>query len=285
MSIAGGIDLAVDRLAEMGGGQAMQIFTQSPRRWQPTEREAERLARFRRRRRETGVDYVLCHGVYLINLATADRRLHERSRRALLATVDVAGELRADVCLHVGSHAGRGVEAALDRIARALEPALDRLSGRSHLLLENCAGGGGTVGRSIAELETIIDRLAGHRRLGICLDTCHLWATGVDITRPDAVEALVADVRQRVGLRRVRALHVNDTPDQLGSNRDVHANIGQGRMRDGLAALLGHAAFSGLPAILETPGRDGRGPDATELRRLKALCRRSSTRRIPRSGT
>ena len=167
VSIAGGIDLAIDRLESMGGGQALQIFTQSPRRWQPTQHEPGRLARFRQRARQGGVRYVVCHGVYLINLAASNRRLYERSLKALLATVEVAAQLKADVCIHAGSHGGRGLERALDPIARALEPALERLSGRSFLLLENCAGGGATVGRSLAELEAIIDRSGGHRRLGI----------------------------------------------------------------------------------------------------------------------
>jgi deoxyribonuclease-4 len=273
VSAASGIDLAVDRLEALGGA-ALQLFTQSPRRWLPTDHDPERIQRFRTRRREVGVRYVLCHALYLINLATSDRRLYERSRDALLATVDVAVRLEADVVLHVGSHGGAGLETALDGIRRAIEPALERASGTTHILLENCAGGGGTVGRSIGELAAVVDRLDRAPRLGLCLDTCHLWTSGIDITDRSAVDALVGEIDERIGLDRLRALHVNDTRDLLGSNRDVHANIGQGRLGERLGVLLSHPAFRDLPAILETPGRDGRGPDAAEIRMLERLCAR-----------
>lgn len=275
VSTAGGIDLAVDRLEALGGGQALQLFVQSPRRWQPTKHDPERLERFIARRREAGIRYVVCHALYLLNLATSDRRLLQQSRKALLATVDMAVRLEADVVIHVGSHGGRGIDSALERITKSIEPALRRISGESRLLLENCAGGGGTVGRSIQELATIIDRLGRHQRLGICLDTCHLWASGLDITDPRVVEELADETRRRVGLERLRVLHVNDSADPLGSNRDVHANIGHGKLRAKLAVLLNHGAFRHLPAILETPGREGKGPDADEMRNLKRLCARA----------
>lgn len=270
VSAAGGIDKAVDRIEALGG-EAMQLFIQSPRRWQPTAHEPQSIERFKARRREAGVRYVLCHALYLINIATSNRPLYERSRKALIATIDVANQIDADVVFHVGSHGGVGVEPALGRIAHALEPAVERLSGGTHLLLENCAGGGGTVGRSIEELAAVIDRLRGQRRLGICLDTCHLWSSGIDITDSSVVDRLADDVARGVGRSRLRAVHVNDTSDPLGSNRDVHANLGRGRLKQKLGVLLGHPAFADLPAILETPGRDGRGPDAAEMRKLRRL--------------
>lgn len=274
VSTAGGIDLAIDRIEALGG-RAAQIFVQSPRAWRPTEHDPERLKRFRRRRREAGVRYVACHAIYLLNLATADRMLQRRSQSALIATVEIANQIGADVIIHVGSHRGRGLEPALARIETALEPALALLDGSSHLLLENSAGGGGTVGRSIAELAAVIDRLDRHRRLGVCLDTAHLWSSGLDITDPGVVDQLADEIGERIGLRRLRALHVNDTQDPRGANRDVHANIGQGKLRAKLAVLLSHAAFRDLPAILETPGRDGKGPDAAEMGKLRRLCRRA----------
>jgi deoxyribonuclease-4 len=272
VSAGGGLDRAIDRIEALGG-QAVQLFTQSPRRWAPTEHEPEAIDRFRLRRREAGIRYVLCHALYLINLASPDRRLRRRSADALLATVAAAVQIDADVVFHVGSHGDAALAPSLRRIRGPIEAALAGASGLTHLLLENSAGGGGTIGRSVGELATIVDRLERHPRLGICLDTCHLWSSGIDITAPSAVNELAQEIDDRLGLGRVRALHVNDTRDPLGSNRDVHANIGQGVIGKQLAVLLGHRAFRDMPAILETPGRDGKGPDALEMRRLRRLCR------------
>ncbi|HEV8699052.1 MAG TPA: deoxyribonuclease IV [Candidatus Limnocylindrales bacterium] len=272
VSAGGGLDRAIDRIEALGG-QAVQLFTQSPRRWAPTEHDPEAIDRFRLRRREAGIRYVLCHALYLINLASPDRRLRRRSADALLATVAAAVQIDADVVFHVGSHGDAALAPSLRRIRGPIEAALAGASGLTHLLLENSAGGGGTIGRSVGELATIVDRLERHPRLGICLDTCHLWSSGIDITAPSAVNELAQEIDDRLGLGRVRALHVNDTRDPLGSNRDVHANIGQGVIGKQLAVLLGHRAFRDMPAILETPGRDGKGPDALEMRRLRRLCR------------
>jgi deoxyribonuclease-4 len=274
VSAAGGLDRAIDRIEALGG-HAVQVFTQSPRRWQPTAHDPASIERFVLRRREAGVRYVACHALYLINLASPDRLLRRRSAEALLATVDVAVAIGGDVVFHVGSHLDTDAAASLRRIRPAIKPALERASGETHLLLENSAGGGGTIGRSVDELATVVEQLGSDRRLGICLDTCHLWSSGVDVTASGAVDALAAEIDDRLGLSRVRALHVNDTRDPLGSGRDVHANIGQGRLGTGLAVLLGHRAFRDLPALLETPGRDGKGPDALEMRRLRRLCRQA----------
>jgi deoxyribonuclease-4 len=271
VSAAGGIDRAIDRIEALGG-EAAQLFTQSPRRWKPTEHDPASIERFVSRRREAGIPYVACHALYLINLATRNRALYRRSAEALLATVDVAVKIEADVVFHVGSHGAAELAPSLDGIRQTVGAVLERASGSTHILLENCAGGGGTIGRSVDELATIVDRLERHPRLGICLDTCHLWSTGIDITDRSAVDALAVEIDGRLGLDRVRALHVNDTADPLGSNRDVHANIGQGVIGKRLAVLLSHRAFRELPAILETPGRDGKGPDALEMRRLRRLC-------------
>jgi deoxyribonuclease-4 len=271
VSAAGGLDRAIDRIEEMGGN-ALQLFTQSPRRWKPTEHDPAAIERFVARRHEAGVGYVACHALYLINLASSNRTLHRRSAHALLATVDVAVQIDADVVLHVGSHGDKELAPSLGRIGDTIGAALARSTGTTHILLENCAGGGGTIGRSVDELATIVDRLHRDPRLGLCLDTCHLWCSGIDITDRAPVDDLAREIDDRIGLERVRALHVNDTRDPRGSNRDVHANIGQGVLGKRLAVLLGYSAFRTLPAILETPGRDGKGPDALEMRRLRRLC-------------
>ncbi|MEZ5101859.1 MAG: deoxyribonuclease IV [Thermoleophilia bacterium] len=272
VSSSGGISTAVDRAEELGM-DALQLFTQSPRMWRPTNHAPDALARFRERRREAGIGDVVCHALYLINLASPDPELHAKSVSALLTTVEVATAIEADgVVLHVGSHLGRGLDAALPLVLPALREALDRCAaGPTWVLLENSAGAGGTIGRSLDELAVIHDALGAPDRLGLCLDSCHLWVSGTDVTDPAVVDALVEDVDARFGLDRLRCLHVNDALTALGSNRDRHANIGDGQLGEGLGAFLGHPRLQHLPAVLETPGADGHGPDAEEMRKVREL--------------
>jgi deoxyribonuclease-4 len=285
VSTAGGIHTAIDRIEELGG-DAVQIFTQSPRAWRQTNHDPANLARFRERRAEAGIGAVVCHALYLVNLATPDDVVYEKSVATLESTMDVACAIEADgVVFHVGSHLGAGFAAGLERAAPALERALERCSETTWLLLENSAGAGGTIGRSVDELAALVDRLGRHPRLGLCLDSCHLWVSGVDVTDPDAVEATVSDVDRRIGLERLRCLHVNDAAAPLGSNRDRHANVCSGEMGEGLGAFLADARLQGLPAILETPGPDNHGPDAAEVSRLRDLhARWTGATRSSRSG-
>ncbi len=271
VSTAGGIHTAIDRV-EAFGGDSVQVFTQSPRTWRPTNHDPATFERFRERRAEAGVGAVLCHALYLVNLASPDDGLYGRSLATLENTMDVACAIEADgVVLHVGSHLGTGFEAALERVLPAVERVLDRCTETTWLLIENTAGAGGTIGRSIDELSTLVERLGRHPRLGVCLDSCHLWVSGVDVTDADVFDALVAELDDAIGLDRLRALHVNDARDGLGSNRDRHANIGEGVLGDGLGVFLGHPRLQGLPAVLEVPGKDGKGPDADEVRKLEEL--------------
>jgi len=145
--------------------------------------------------------------------------------------------------------------------------------------MENSAGAGGTIGRSLDELATLLDRLDRHPRLGVCLDSCHLYASGYDVTDPERVDELVREVDDTIGLDRLRALHVNDSAAPLGSNRDRHANILEGLMGEGLGAFLAHPAFQGLSAYMETPGPEKKGPDAAEIRKLRDLHARWTKRR------
>jgi deoxyribonuclease IV len=254
------------------GGEAVQVFTQSPRAWRPTNHDPATFERFKERRAEVGIGGVLCNAVYLVNLASPDDEVYGKSVAALLNTVEVACGIDADgVVVHVGSHLGAGFEAGLERALPALEQALERCSEATWLLIENSAGAGGTIGRSIEELAVLVERLGRHPRVGVCLDSCHLWVSGVDVTDPEAFDATLAELDDAVGLERLRVLHVNDARDGLGSNRDRHANIGEGKLGDGLTVFLGHARLQGLPAVLEVPGRDGKGPDADEVRKLREL--------------
>jgi deoxyribonuclease IV len=271
MSSSGGIDTAIDRI-EAIGGDCVQVFTQSPRMWRPTNHKPEAIERFHARRAEAGVGGVVCHALYLCNLAAPDEEIYEKSVQTLRNTVDAACAIGADgVIFHVGSHLGAGFEAGLERTCAALAQVLERCEGDTWLLMENSAGAGGTIGRSLEELHTLVERLDRHPRLGICLDSCHLYVSGYDVTDPQAVDALVQELDERIGIDRLRALHVNDSAAELGSNRDRHANICEGLMGEGLGAFVSHPAFQHLSAYLEVPGENKHGPNANELQKLRDL--------------
>ena len=271
LSAAGGIHTAVDR-AEAIGAESLQVFTQSPRAWRPTNHDPANFERFRERRAEVGLHGVLCHALYLCNLAAPNDEIYEKSIAAMRNTMEVASGIGADaVVFHVGSHLGSGFEHGLERVVPALEQVLELTTDETWLLMENSAGTGGTIGRSIDELAAIDARLDRHPRLGICLDSCHLYASGIDVTDPARLDALLDEVDASIGLDRLRALHVNDSATELGSNRDRHADVGEGLLGEGLGVFLGNPRLQGLPAVLETDGPEGKGPDANELRKTKEI--------------
>jgi deoxyribonuclease-4 len=271
LSSSGGIQTAVDR-AEAVGAESLQVFTQSPRAWRPTNHDPANFERFRERRAEVGLSGVLCHALYLCNLAAPNDEVYDKSVAAMRNTMEVAGAIGADaVVFHVGSHLGSGFETGLERVLPAMEQVLELSTDETWLLMENSAGTGGTIGRSIDELATIYERLDRHPRLGVCLDSCHLYASGVDVTDAARLDALLDEVDSSIGLDRLRALHLNDSAAPLGSNRDRHANIGEGLLGERLGVFLGNPRLQGLPAVLETAGPDKRGPDANEVRKAKEI--------------
>jgi deoxyribonuclease IV len=271
MSSSGGIDSAIDRIVAVGG-DCVQVFTQSPRMWRPTDHKPEAIERFREKRSEAGIGGVVCHALYLVNLAAPDDAIYEKSIRAMCSTVDAASAIGADaVIFHVGSHLGAGFEVGLERTTAALTQILERCDGDTWLLMENSAGSGATIGRSLEELAVLMERLDHHPRLGICLDSCHLYASGYEVTDPAAVDELVSELDGRIGLDRLRALHVNDSAVPLGANSDRHANIGEGLMGENLGAFLSHPAFQHLSAYLEVPGENKNGPNANEIQKLRDL--------------
>jgi deoxyribonuclease-4 len=271
VSSSGGIHTAVDRAVAIGA-DSLQLFTQSPRMWRPTNHDPATFDRFRERRAETGMGGVLCHALYLCNLAAPNDDVYEKSVAALSNTMEVAGAIGADaVVFHVGSHLGSGFEHGLERVLPAMEQVLTLTTDETWLLMENSAGAGGTIGRSIDELATIFQRLDRHPRLGICLDSCHLYVSGIDVTDPAALDACLDEVDVSIGLDRLRALHVNDSATALGSNRDRHANMGEGVLGEQLGVFLGNPRLQGLPAVLETAGPDNHGPDANEVRKAKEI--------------
>jgi len=268
---SGGIKKAIDRAVEIDA-DALQLFAQSPRAWRFPDHDPADIAAFRERRREAGIGAVLIHSLYLVNLATPNDDFYGKSVETMRRTVETGSAIGAEgVVLHVGSHQGAGFDVAMERVAPALAQVLDLTSDTTWLLMENTAGAGGTIGRSVSELEAIFERLDRHPRLGICLDSCHLYTSGTDVTDRGELDRLLDEIDSTFGIDRVRALHVNDSKAPLGSNRDRHDNILEGLMGEKLGVFLGHPALQGLPAVLEVPGADGHGPGADEIAKLREL--------------
>ena len=261
------------------GAEVVQIFTQSPRMWKPTQYGPEVLGAFRAARLDhPSVTATFCHATYLINLATDQADLLERSQACLAANLAVATGMGASgLVLHVGSHKGSGFDQCVPQVIDALLGVLEaQPEPACPILLENAAGTGGTVGRSFEELATLLDA-AGNgyaRQLGVCLDTQHLWASGISYASVEEADAVVASFDAIIGLERLRCLHLNDSKVELGANRDRHENIGDGTIgAPALGALISHPSLVDLPAILEVPGEgDGaRASDIQDARRALQL--------------
>jgi deoxyribonuclease IV len=260
---------ALERGAEIGA-DVVQVFTQSPRAWKPTQYADEVLYEYRVAQENSAViAATFCHATYLINLATDQADLLARSQACLNANLAVATGMGASgLVLHVGSHKGSGLAAVVPQIVDALRQALEtQRSGACPILLENAAGTGGTVGRSFDELATLLDGAGADYadRLGVCLDTQHLWASGISYTSVEEADHVVAEFDDVIGLDRLRCLHLNDSKVELGANRDRHENIGEGTIgATALGLLLSHPALVDLPAMLEVPG-DGDGARASDI--------------------
>jgi deoxyribonuclease-4 len=281
---SGGIKKALEN-AHAFGMDSVQLFAQSPRTWRFPEHDPADLAAFRARRDELGIGAVAVHALYLLNLASPKEDFYEKSVDTLSKTVATACAIGAEaVVFHVGSHQGAGFEAGLERVVPALAQALERCNETTWLCMENTAGTGDTIGRSLEELAALHEALDRHPRLGICLDSCHLYASGYDVTDAAELDRVVDEVDSLMGLDRLRCLHVNDSKTPLGSNRDRHDNIGDGLMGERLGVFLAHPKLQGLPALLEVPGTDGHGPDAEQMAKLRALHAKATKRAARRRG-
>ena len=260
----------------------------APERAVPAARPlgTDEVRAFRAARRATGIPSVFAHASYLINLASPDAAAWARAVDAFTDELERAEALGlACVAIHPGSHLGTGVEAGLARVAAAVGETLRRTRGyRVRIALENTAGGGGTLGRTFGELGALLDRTGRARRVGVCLDTCHLFAAGYDIRTPDGYGGAVAECEETVGLERVLAFHLNDAKAPLGSGLDRHENIGRGRLGLGpFRLLLNDARFAAVPKVLETPKDPEPAADLRNLAVLRRL-RVSAPRSRPPAG-
>ena len=270
---SGGVWTAVER-GEALGVQAIQFFAGSPRTWKPQIYRSADAERFREARAASGLRFAVIHTIYLINLATVNEEFYEKSVVALVGAVTAAEQLGVEaIVTHIGSHQGAGFEAGLARVREALLRALEEVGdSRVRLLLENTAGAGGTMGVTFAELAAMIAATGGDERLGVCLDTAHLLASGHELRSAEGLDATVTSFAETVGLERLVMVHLNDSKTPLGSNRDRHENIGEGEIgRKAMRLIVNHRAFADIPGILEVPGYDGQGPDRANLDTLREL--------------
>ena len=270
VSPAGGPAKAVER-GEALGARSIQIFNQNPRAWKPTVYAPEQVEAFREALAASPVDALLIHAVYLLNAASEDPEIRAKTLTSLIASLDAGAALGAHaVILHPGSAKTGEVGPAITRAGAVIAEALAETEGCA-LHLENTAGTGGTLGRSFDELAALIDAAGGDERVGICLDSCHMLASGIEVRTADALAQSLDALEAAVGPQRLGSLHLNDSQTPLGSNRDRHANIGDGEIGlDGCRVFLSEPRFDRLPCVLETPGPDRSGPTAEEL----ALCAR-----------
>ena len=265
VSPAGGLPKAIERGVQRGC-EAIQIFNQSPRMWRPTAYTEEDFAAFRQARDDSPIGAVLIHAVYLLNCASEDPDIRAKSLTSLTHSLRVGQAIGSSgVVLHPGSaktgHVGEAIARAGETIAQALAD-----SEGCELHLENTAGAGGTLGRSFEELAQLLEAAGGDERLGVCLDSCHLLASGYDIRTAAGMSSVQRECTRALGRGRVRSLHLNDSQTPLGSNRDRHANVGAGELgEEGCMAFLSAPGLQELPCVLETPGENREGPSHEEI--------------------
>ncbi len=275
MSIAGGMEQAVERACRVEA-TALQVFVKSSNQWAARPFSAGEVDRFRAAGREAGLDrYTMAHTSYLINLASPRPDLLEKSRAALAVELDRCVELGVPyLVLHPGSHVGEGEQAGLESVAASLDAVMGAGSrARSDdvmILLETTAGQGTNLGSCFEHLAAILD-LAGCRdRLGVCMDTCHLLASGYEFRDPVSLEKMMNRFDEIVGLARLRGVHLNDSKTELGSRKDRHEHIGDGFIGlEGFRPFMNDGRFRDVPMVLETP----KGEDLAEDRRNLALLR------------
>jgi deoxyribonuclease-4 len=271
VSTAGGLVNAHGRAVERGC-QAMQVFNQSPRAWRPTRWKPHDVDEFCSLMKDGPIESITIHAVYLINCATKDREMRRKSLESLIHALRMGDEIDANgVVLHPGSTLGEPHDEAMKRCGEAFRFALEETES-CPLLLEDTAGSGNTLGRSFSELAELIELGGAADRLGVCLDCCHMFASGFDITTAEKLAAVVDECVEVVGMERVRCLHVNDSKTKLGSNADRHAPLGEGELGDkGCAAFLSEPRFEGLPALFEGPGVEGKAPAKEDIDEMKKL--------------
>ncbi|HHW42187.1 MAG TPA: deoxyribonuclease IV [Syntrophomonadaceae bacterium] len=262
MSIAGGVANAILR-GKSAGCETIQIFTKNSNRWRAKSLTPRDIDLFQTARRETGIDPILAHTSYLINLASPDEDLWEKSLNAFQVELERCVSLRIPYLIfHPGAHSGAGEEVGLNRVTQALNEVFERVEDTSvTVLIETTAGQGTGLGYSFEHIARLIEENFHPERLGVCFDTCHAFAAGYDLRTPDAFERTLEEFDKVIGFDRLKAVHLNDSKGGLGSRLDRHEHIGMGRIGlEGFRFLVNHPQLRLLPMVLETP----KGPDMKE---------------------
>ena len=287
VSSSGGISKAIGRGVDLGC-ESLQVFTHNPRTWKPINHKPEEIAAFRALAAEAGMGPLVSHGLYLMNLGAPDREvptgppgkpavgtrnIYRSSIESLVQHLEIGDALGLEgVVLHVGSSKGSTEDEAIARIGEGIAEAFDTAGGACCVFLENTAGAGDTIGRTFAQLRAVTDAVGQPERLGFCLDTQHLFASGYPVHEPGGIDRVLEEFDATVGIDKLRCLHLNDSKTAFGSNRDRHENIGDGEIgEDGMRSILGCPALQALPVILEVPGLAGEGPDPENMARARRL--------------
>jgi deoxyribonuclease-4 len=275
IGIGGGLPRAADD-AHLVGCEAMQIFTSNPKGWNFTVRSEEDVESFKDKVKKHGIDYVVGHSIYLINIASSNPYIYNNSVNSLISGLVLADKLGLNgVVTHIGSHTGSGFEAGIDQIVGALDQALNSTEGRVPILLETDAGSGNRIGCKFSDIGLILKKMKGnpyYESLLVCLDTCHIFASGYDIRTKAGLDRVLNEFDQEIGLDKLALLHLNDSMGELGSNKDRHEVIGEGQI--GLKAfdnIVNHPKLKHLPGIIETPDTKTLADEDISLKRLKAL--------------
>ncbi len=272
-SIAGGLHRAFERAASVGC-ESMQMWVKNSRQWMAPPLEEEEIARFKAAEAETGIRPVVAHAAYLINIASPKEGLRKRSVASLIAEATRCEQLGIPyLVLHPGAHTGAGVDEGIRLAAQSLGEVHAATEGfRLQILLETMAGQGTVLGRTFEELVRIIEATPQGERLGICFDTCHVFAAGYELRSPEGYAETMAHFDRVLGFERLKVIHLNDSQHPLGSHKDRHAHIGHGHLgEEPFRHLLHDARLEGLPGILETPKSADLHEDRENLATLRRL--------------
>ena len=272
VSISGSLSQSVDRAKEIGCLGTFQIFTCSPRKWEAADLKTEETELFHTRIKQDSFE-VFAHMPYLPNLASPDNEIHTRSMNILVREITRCDKLGvSSLVLHFGSHMGTSVELGQIRVVQACRKALEKTKGQSvRLLLENSAGVKNSVGSEFPFIKRVINEIDDRKRIGVCFDTCHAFASGYDLRKYDSVASTIKQFDREIGLHYLRLIHLNDSKGKLGDGKDRHENIGLGQIgMEGMKAILSSRELQDVPLILETPV-EKKGDDRRNIETVKKL--------------
>lgn len=270
LSISGGIDKAIDETMKINAN-SVQIFTKSPRSWKKKTITEEEINKTKEKIKEYDIKGFVVHSSYLVNLATPNNELYKKSKQELKEDYQQAGLLGADYyVVHPGNFVKSSKEEGIKRIISAIKEVLNEVDSNTKLLIENTAGAGTEIGSNFDELKVILDGVDNYNRMGMCLDLCHLFAAGYDISCKEGIEKIIEEIEDKIGLKNLKLIHLNDSKFALGTTKDRHAHIGEGEIGlKNFEIIINHAKLKDKLFIIETPAFDGEDKDIQTIYKLK----------------